>query len=360
MVTDDHRSIFDPRSLRAAQNQDRKHLGRRKPRRVTGVANRAVIAVLAAACGSFQDPNVVVDLRVLAMAATPPDQLVEVDLTQPVMPASLLAQLVPSEVCALVADPALDRRLAWSLTLCTQIGGERCDRERPLVMLGAGLIDDPDTAVPEPRLCGTVEPDGGLFTVLVDIVQGDTLRGLGGIDYAVELRIGGEDADRELDQYASKTLRVVPRIPMSRTANTNPAIVRLDAAIGDEPAVPLPLGRCPDNPSPFLLAPDARVRITPIEPDGAREVYVVPTLDGKSQTFTESWTYQWIASAGGFSNGSTGGPRDLSGNPAPLFTDYRAPRAEDLDGPTDIALWIIQRDERLGATWYQACVRVVP
>jgi hypothetical protein len=33
-MTDDPRSIFDPRSLRAAQNKDRTLLGRREPRRV--------------------------------------------------------------------------------------------------------------------------------------------------------------------------------------------------------------------------------------------------------------------------------------------------------------------------------------
>jgi hypothetical protein len=148
---------------------------------------------------------------------------------------------------------------------------------------------------------------------------------------------------------------------MARAANTNPTMMRLDGALEDQPASPVaPFVRCPDNPSPPMLAPGTKLRLTPVEPDGAREVYVVPTLDGKSQTFTESLTYQWVASAGGFSSGTTGGPRDITGNPVPLFTDYRSPPAQDLDGPTDIALWIIQRDERLGETWYEGCLRVVP
>jgi hypothetical protein len=228
------------------------------------------------------------------------------------------------------------------------------------MLLGSGLVDDPDITVPEPRLCVTIEPDARLLGVLLDVLQGDTLHGLGGVDYAVQLRIGGENGNRDLDQYASKTVRVAPRIPQAHTANQNPQLDRIDAAIDDATPVALPLGRCVDNPAPLPLAPGTKLRLTPIEPDGAREVYVVPTLDGKSQTFTESLTYQWVASAGGFSSGSTGGPRDLSGNPAPLFTDYRAPRASDLDGPTDISLWIVQRDERLGARWDEACVRVVP
>jgi len=76
--------------------------------------------------------------------------------------------------------------------------------------------------------------------------------------------------------------------------------------------------------------------------------------------FTESLTYQWLTAAGSFSAASTGGPRDVTGNPAPLFSDFRAPPAKDLTGVTDIPVWIVQRDERLGARWYETCIRVVP
>ena len=327
------------------------------------LASGLVLGAAAAGCGRFQDPNVVVDLRTLAIRADPPDQVIDVDLTQPVNPTALLAQLVPTRVCALVADPGLDRRLLWSMTMCAGTAGGRCDVEDE-VPIGGGLLDDPDTTSPEPRLCVTVEPDGKLLGVLLQSLDNDSLHGLGGVDVSVQLRVGGESGDRDLDQYASKTVRVAPRIPMARAANTNPTMVRLDGALEDQPASPVvPFVRCPDNPSPPTIAPATKLRLTPVEPDGAREVYVVPTLDGKSQTFTESLTYQWIASSGGFSSGSTGGPRDVSGNPAPLFTDFTAPAPEDLetlDGPTDIIVWIIQRDERLGETWYESCIRVMP
>jgi hypothetical protein len=321
------------------------------------VASIVASIIVVGGCGSFQDPNVVVDLRILAMTAAPPTQIVDIDLSQPPSPAALLAQLVPTEVCALVADPA-PRRLLWSLTMCGGSSGDRCGDGA--LSLGGGLADDPEIAVPEPRMCATIAADARLLGLLLDILRGDELRGLGGLFYAVQLRVGVEDGDRELDQYASKTLQVLPRIPEAATANTNPQLTRIDTSIDDAPPVPLPLGRCVDNPNPLKVAPGEKRRMTPIEPDGVREAYVVPTLDGRSQQFTESLTYQWVASAGGFSNGSTGGPRDISGNPAPLFTDFRAPGGGDLIGPTDISIWIIQRDERYGATWYEACVRVVP
>ena len=33
---------------------------------------------------------------------------------------------------------------------------------------------------------------------------------------------------------------------------------------------------------------------------------------------------------------------------------------ETLEGPTDVDVWVIQRDERLGVRWYESCIRVVP
>jgi hypothetical protein len=321
----------------------------------------AIAAALAAGCGRFQDPNVVIDLRTLAMRADPPDQVIDVDLTQPIMPAALLAQLVPTRVCALVADPGADRRLSWSMTLCSLLSNDRCDDDGPELLLGMGLMDDPETTVPEPSMCATVMPDANLLALLAFIVQGDTLRGLGGIDYGVVLRVGGEDGDRDLDQFATKTLAVSPRIPAARAANHNPTLDRIDASFDNgDPPVALPLGRCADNPAPRTIGPDIKLRLLPIETAGAREVYTVPTLDGHSETFTESLTYQWIAGAGGFSRGSTGGPRDLTGNPPPLFSDFKSPAAGDLDGSTLITLWIIQRDERLGVQWYESCLRVAP
>jgi hypothetical protein len=324
------------------------------------VTRAAFVAAMLAGCSSFQDPNVVIDLRVLAMRAEPPEQMLDIDPTKPPDPVALLGQLVPTEVCALVADPGADRRLLWSLTLCPLTTEERCDADRPQIALGGGLIDDPDTTVPEPAMCATVMPDGNLLALVLDVLKDDALRGLGGIDYAVQLRVGGENGNRDLDQYATKTLRVSPRIPAERTANHNPSLDGFSAAFGDAAPVMLPLGRCPENAAPYVLAPGTKLRLTPVESQDARERYVVPTLDGRTESFTESLTYQWIASAGGYSDGSTGGPRDLSGNPAPLFSDYRSPRASDLMGPTDVTLWVIQRDERLGVHWYESCIRVMP
>lgn len=312
-----------------------------------------------AACASFESEDIVIDLRVLAMAADVPDQVVDVDLADPPEPAELLEQLVASEMCALVADPTRDRRLRWSMTLCLLDSDQLC-RGNVRVPLASGIADDPDTATPAPTMCATIQPDGNLLGILLEAAEGDLVAALGGVEYGVSLVVGGEDEDPRLDLPAGKRMRVSPRIPEERTANTNPALDRLEGAIEGGAPFPLAQGRCVDQPAPAVLRPSQKLRITPIEAAGAREVYVVPRLDGEVQRFTESLTYQWLATAGSFSAGSTGGPRDLAGNPAPLFTDYKAPGADDVTSPTDVQLWVVQRDERLGARWYEVCVRVVP
>ncbi len=324
------------------------------------VKPHALLVALVAACSTFENEDIVIDTRVLAMSASLPDQVIDIDPANPADPVVLLEQVEPSTICALVADPSFDRRLRYAFTLCVFNRSERCVDGSPHVLLAAGVIDDPDVTVPAPQLCATVMPDGNLLGVLLDALDDDAFGGLGGIDYNVALQVGGEGVDPSLDLFAGKTMRVTPRIPAARTENRNPTVDQFDVVLDDGVPIPLPMGRCVDQVAPVELATTQRVRITPVESADARETYVLPTIDGDSRTFTESLTYQWMAGAGSYSSGSTGGPRDFAGNPAELHSDFRAPKAEDVAGVTDVPLWIVQRDERLGSQWYESCVRVVP
>jgi hypothetical protein len=330
------------------------------------VVRRAAIPAAAlvtglGACASFEPEEIVIDLRVLAITAEPPDQVVDVDLEDPPDPLALLAQIVPTRVCALIADPHEARRLRYALTLCVPRNNGRCRDDLPQVPLIEGVLDDPELTQPAPALCADVANDGKLAGVVLAALEDDELGGLAGVDYGVVLRVGVDGDAPERDQFASKTLRISPRIPPALEANHNPKVDRFDGAKDGVDPTPLPIGRCVDQAAPLELVPTQRVRLSPVEAADAREVYVVPTISGDQRTFTESLTYQWLASAGSFSAATSGGPRDpATGDPAPLFSDFRAPRAEDLDGVTDISIWIVQRDERLGATWYESCVRVRP
>lgn len=320
----------------------------------------AVVLAALAGCSSFEDPDIVVDLRVLGMSATIPEQVVDIDIENPQQPTELLAQLVPSDVCVLLADPAFDRRLRYQFHVCVFGAGSRCD-EDVMVPIGSGVIEDPDWTVPAPQMCATVQPNGNLLGVLLETLNEDILAAVGGIEYLVVVTVRGEEQDPSADQYAAKTLRVAPRYPAGRLPNRNPSLTSIEATFRDTgTVVPLDLRRCVEQTAPLEVKAGTTLRLTPIEPEGVREAYSIATLDGKSQVFNESLTYQWVASAGGYSSGGTGGPRDLTGNPAPLFSDWKAPPPRDITAPTDVQLWIVQRDERLGVQWYESCVRVVP
>jgi hypothetical protein len=326
------------------------------------VVKKLALVVALGACGKFQDPDIVVDLRILAMSADLPDQVIDVDPSMPPQASEILAQISPATVCVLMGDPANDRRLRWTMSMCEENSDSRCEDDAQRV-IGSGLIEDPDTTTPEPKMCATVQPNGDLFSILALSLADDTFKGLDGIAYQVVLTVGGELDDPADDIYGTKELKVTPRIPANRTGNKNPTIDELDVRPGDAddtPTYPIAYGRCVDQPNPLEVFPETKVRLTPVETPGARETYVVPTLSGGSATFTESLTYSWSAALGSFSSGDTGGTRDITGDPPALFTDWKAPAASDLDGPTDVTLWIVQRDERLGVTWYETCIRVVP
>ena len=321
------------------------------------IAVAALAAVLAGGCDSFEDPDVVIDLRVLAMTAEPPTQVIAVDPVQPISPVALFAQLKPTTVCAYVADPGPARRLIWSLSLCPRVSSQRCS-ESSRVLIGGGVAEDPDLAIPAPVFCARVEPSEDLARILMDAYEDDELGGLGGLEYSVLLRVGGENDDPALDVYANKTLRVEPGVVSGQQSNQNPRLLGLMGEGGSllSPGS-LSQGRCADGVAGFPVRTGDTVRITPLELGGTREHYTVPTIDGHAQSFTESLTYQWIASADGLSNGTTGGPREITGGFPPLVTEYRVP-SPGRTGQPRISLWVVQRDERLGASFFETCLAV--
>jgi hypothetical protein len=97
---------------------------------------------------------------------------------------------------------------------------------------------------------------------------------------------------------------------------------------------------------PLPVAPAQVVTLDPVEPDGVRETYSVPTLDGNVRVFTENLRYSWFATAGDFSDELTGGPTDIFGNEPLLRTKWTAPAEV---GP--VRLWLVVRDERGGTYW---------
>jgi hypothetical protein len=313
--------------------------------------------MLLVGCGSFEDPQIVIDLRVLGMTAEPPEQVVPIDPQNPPSDPEELG-LVDAEVCSLVSDPGATRRLSWKMTVCAPNDEARCNQpERPSFELGHGTLDDPETAATAQVACATLPADPGLLIVIEDAIALDSLAGFSHIDVQVELQVTPED-DPEATVFAAKEVRYAAQLPADRVANHNPTLTRVDIEVQDRDPRPLPLGRCAEMAAPLRIAPGASLPLLPVEPDGVREDYVVPTFDGGSRMFTEALTYQWFATAGSWSRDGTGGPRDASGMFPPLGSTWTAPA--DITADTDVSLWLIQRDERLGQAWFESCVRVTP
>jgi hypothetical protein len=323
-------------------------------------AGALLLVAAGAACTDFEDPAVVVDTRIIGMRAEPPEIVVPFD---PENPTSVdPADLVPIEVCALVADPVEERGISYTMSLCRPTGDGICDDDVDLaVELGSGHVEDPETSAEAVRMCETIAPGPDLLLVLEDAVSADDLAGFGGIQVQVELRVkpdGGEE------QIGFKRVRYSPQLPADRVANTNPsadAIVGLRRASGTRGLdFAMPLGRCGEV-EPFEALAGERVQFLPIETTGVREEYVVPTFDGGTRRLVENISYQWLSTAGDWAPFNSGGTIDVAGNEPPLDSIWRAPDDPDEVGDgLDVNVWIVQRDERGGQAWFESCARVLP
>jgi hypothetical protein len=321
-------------------------------------AGALVLVAAASACSDFEDPAVVIDTRIIGMRAEPPEIVVPFDPENPT--AVDPADLVPIEVCGLVADPGEERGISYTMSLCRPTGDGICDVD-PTFELGSGHVEDPETSAEAVRMCVTIEPGPDLLMVLEEAVSADDLAGFGGIQVQVELRIkpdGGEEL------IAFKRVRYSPQVPADRVANTNPTadgIIGLRRASGTRGLdFAMPQGRCGEI-APFLAFAGQRVQFLPLETAGAREEYVVPTFDGGTRRLTENISYQWLSTAGDWSPFNSGGTIDVAGNEPPLDSIWSAPDDPDEIGVgLDVNVWVVQRDERGGQAWFESCARVLP
>jgi hypothetical protein len=311
----------------------------------------ALAVAALAGCGSFEDPEIVIDLRALAMVAEPPEIVADVDPEDP--GAVELDDIDDVTVCALVADPTEARRLEWTMTACPPTDGGRCDEpDDPSTVIGEGIIEDPETGDAAPSMCGTLGADGNLIAILMESVRADDLLGFGGISAQVELRVAGEGGAEPI--FATKRVRYAPRIPADRVANSNPSLESFAVTMPGGEEIALPIGRCRDI-EPLTVGPGAEITIEPVEPEGAREEYVLPTIDGGRVELTENLRYQWLATGGDWRRFESGGPVDPFGNEPLLDTRWTSP--EDAG---EVEMWVVQRDERGGSSFYRSCVRVEP
>jgi hypothetical protein len=314
-------------------------------------------AVLAAGCDAgFEDKAIVIDLRVLGAVAEPPELVLDFD---PEDLGALAIQLEqnPVTVTALVADPGAARGLEWDMSVCAPTSSLRCDEpEDTVVTIASGSVPDPESAGPVAMMpsAAMVVP----LPVLEESLTADSLAGFGGVAVQVQIRVWPEGAAASGAEtvYAAKRVVVAPRVPAERVANSNPWILDLHSTT-DPQSTPDQLvlpGACGvTGTTPAGVSPGGTLRLLPIEPVEVRETYVLPTFDGDVRTITEYMRYAWFATAGSFDRGDSGGATDAFGNVPTLDVVWTAP-----DEPGEVRLWLVQRDERGGASWRDYCILV--
>jgi hypothetical protein len=320
----------------------------------------ALTLALAGCDAGFASEEVVVDLRLLGIIASPPEIVTPLDPATP--EAISVDDLGEVEVCALIADPGASRRLAWRMRACPPEGSGRCDGDAPSLIAGEGVIEDPEEAAVPAVPCGRVSGGPELVAILTESVRADDLAGFGNVAVMISLTVWPEGEDSATAEFGEKDLRYAPMVPEGRVANTNPTLDALEVAReptsgrGDD--FDLPIGRCVDG-ATFPVAPGERVQVLPRETAGAREDYLVPTFEGGERRLTENLSYQFYATAGNWSRFSSGGQRDSAGNQPPLDSRWTAPDdLEAIGDGLDVQLWIVVRDERGGQAWYPSCAHV--
>lgn len=326
-----------------------------------------------AACGEFETRSIVLDLRILGIAAYPPEVVVDID------PGGDLGDLprVDMEVCALVADPADARALEYRMTACWPTESLRCDDPARAEVVLTGTPADPYVRVPDPEqnrtpvaVCATLRANAVLPVLLADqmelhgsfeAVAAQIVANGGNLDVQVELAVRGEGQRQEDLQYGIKRARFALPVPEGRVANQNPVMEALQIVEGTLGPMVMVEGRCTDITRPLVVPPGAELEIRPAVNPAVREEYTVITFDGETRTFTENLVYTWYATHGSWSWEETGGPRDLAGNEPSVASTWTAPANLDLIGNgLDVLIWVVQRDERGGQSWTQTCVLVVP
>jgi hypothetical protein len=304
---------------------------------------KALALALLLACGctpSFESKEVVLDLRVLAVQAEPPEAQVDLDA----------GTIEDVQVTLLAVDPVHpDQPATVQPRLCLPSDGSRC---------GKTAIDLRELAAPQGTIAfdlfSKVSDPRTLVPLVVAAQQDDKLKGLDGV--RVQLELGVDTRDPAGVQYGTKQLLFSTRAPGDPERNHNPRVAGLELIDLSDPLhpvsrgtlapgekIPLPsqrdLGLVPHLPC-AASAPagnDCRYGI----PDGIEE-YDAIDLTGRLVHLSEypSWDFFTTDGAG---LDRSGADEPLRGVPAPAAGLLRINA-----GSGTGTLWLVVRDGRGG------------
>jgi hypothetical protein len=351
-----------------------------------------LLGLLLVACTpNFDDETTVKDLRVLGVSADPPEVLLDLG------PTSMLPDLCPSEdtlrtlfaeaamrapaslpamtVRPMVVDPqGGGRPVHYRAVACVsptggigeEGGGGNMMPGGVRQTIGRGVCPDNAPVLGE----GDVSPAPGSLMPKIEVPLTLTsellMAALGqdplGLIYGLAVTVQVTASAGPEQAVVRKRVLVSGRLTPEQLPNQNPIIPGVSyRKTEDDPLVPY------DPAQPPMVRLGEKLRIQPSP--GEKQTY--PTRIGDrhtgcvhTQSVTEALRFAFFASAGTFSPDVTTTEPPVFRDPGPdthrLESVYEAPK-ELLPGQTDLVhVWIVTRDERVGSSFIELTLRLVP
>jgi hypothetical protein len=275
----------------------------------------AVLALTVACTPDFEAPEIVRDLRVLAVQAEPPEAAIDL----------ATGNVAPVTVRVLSVDPSRRGPMSGSGDLCFPTDSGRCD-QGPSVPIGPPQMVEEGPSwnlqVPAPVVLGAIEDDD--------------LKGFGGV--RVQLSLSVDDGDPHGPVFAQKLLLFSPP---GGTPNHNPSIAALELT---SDGVPVRTAQAGER---LSLRAGIPTGILPVlaAGEGGAETYSAVDLQGNTVTLTEAPRYSFFTTTSADIDEAT--------------ADEPLPGTKPPDGlvrvtpfqPGSGTLWIVVRDGRGGVAW---------
>lgn len=306
---------------------------------------RAGAVVLAAgllACGlPYEDPSLVVDMRVMGIRLEPPELMASACPTGvgTLPPELFLSFAQPVTMTALIVDPrGGGRDIVWELFACSAVGDRTCERDTETVQVGSGRTR-------EGVLSYTFRPGAALLPdntpLLLKVLERDDFLGLGGLRLPLVLHLGAEGEEVFAQKLMVFSCPYFPEMQPNVTPSLS-GLVMGEASWPEDPPLPLS-GR-----GPFRAHPE--------DFSALEESYIVPSFDLSRVNLEESWKLSWYTDYGTFSPSQTGGT-DLAGRESRHNVEWRLP---DGARERDVTYWVVVRDGRGGLSWVIRKARWAP
>jgi hypothetical protein len=325
----------------------------------------ALVLVFAACTPSFENPSSVIDLRLLAVRADPPEVLIDVDA---LVATHMLPEALPDiTLTPLVVDPrGAGRAVSYRVEACVNdpnvaiMGGEqRAGR------VGDSVSDSPCAAGSTLVAMGTALPVDGVvpFSVtfrptLALLMQAGMVDPLG-VQLGLPLLLTFTVSAGSETVVAVKRVIFSPRLSPAHEPNANPVVTGFTFRWSrDGVRMPLDAAAPPQVPARAELRFGFQPAVAEAYP--ARNFSLSERRFYTEQVTSETLRYNFYATRGRFAPGGVNNdPSPLRNNPTmENETVYVAPdvvtRVDDVD------IFVVVRDERAGASFTRTRLQLQP